>query len=244
MFTFIAISLVIVIAIGLFQSAILTYLGIKLRARLRALEHRVFDSTYWVYFDRSLNPKVPFPRVGAWTVTTDFLVELSRILHAKKPQLVVELGSGLSTVVVGLTLKAIGSGRLISVDHEREQADKSRGLLAQNELDDIASVRFAPLKPCDLNDAIEWYDVAQLEDLSGIDIVIVDGPPAEFHDAIRRPAFSYFWNRLSPGGLIIADDANRSGERAALREAQGSLPGAEIEYLSAEKGMAVLKKTS
>jgi 3,4-dihydroxy-2-butanone 4-phosphate synthase len=46
---------------------------------------------------------------------------------------------------------------------------------------------------------------------------------------------------LSPKAVIVLDDANREGERDLAEMFLKALPGYELEFLSHEKGTAVLK---
>ena len=223
----------------------LVLIAFKLRKRLQRLERRISDTMFWVYFDRMLQPPMPLPRPGGWAVSTDFLVELARLIRTKKPQLVVELGSGLSTLVSALVLKEIGAGRLISFDHDDAFRRQTQGRLRENGLESIAEVRTASLKQrVDSPRAAPWYDVAEFAEFRDIDILVVDGPPADIHPEIRGAALTFFWEQLAPGGIIVFDDADRKGERSFVEREVKRLRGVAVEYIETEKGMVVLTKCS
>ncbi len=221
----------------------LALIALKLRTRLRRLEYRISDTMFWVHFDRTLQPLMPLPRPGGWAVSTDFLVELVRLIRLKKPELVVELGSGLSTLIAALALKQSATGRLMSFDHDDAFRRKTQARLRENGLESIAEVRTACLKPrAGLPHAAPWYDVAELADLQDIDILIVDGPPADLHPEIRGAALTFFWERLAPGGIIVLDDAGRKGERSFVEREVKRLRGMTVDYIETEKGMVILTK--
>src|SRR5262245_39338462 len=73
----------------------------------------------------TLGPRVPLPRPGGWAVSADLLAELSRRIIAERPRLVVELGSGLSTIVTGLMLRPFQDARLVSIEHDTEYAQRT-----------------------------------------------------------------------------------------------------------------------
>ena len=50
------------------------------------------------------------------------------------------------------------------------------------------------------------------------DLLLVDGPPGDCGPASRKPALSRLAAKLSPGCLVMLDDADRPGEAEAIRE--------------------------
>lgn len=90
------------------------------------------------------------PRPGGWAVSTDVLYELARMVHVDQPKLVVELGSGLSTVVLAAALAKHG-GRLISIDHDPHYARRTLDELCQRGLQNYAEIRVSPIKTQELD---------------------------------------------------------------------------------------------
>ena len=84
-------------------------------------------------------------------------------------------------------------------------------------------------------------------------IVVEDGStddtqpvPSAWSKKHKIAAFNVKLILQSNQGAQVAHNrglSESSGERAAIHEAQTSLPGAEVEYLPTEKGTAVVKKT-
>jgi len=132
----------------------------------------------------------------------------------------VELGSGVSTVVLARLERDLG-GRVFAVEHSPGWAGWVRRAVARDGLEDVATVIEAPLSPnpLSLEDA-PWYDEDSLAQLpqEGIDLLLVDGPPGygEGMSRSRYPALPALADRLALGALIILDDTEREGERDIL----------------------------
>lgn len=156
---------------------------------------------------------VPMPPAGGFALRPTGLLNLVSLIERVRPALVVELGSGTSTIWVATILRKLGRGRLVSFDHLEDYAERTRGLLRLHQLDDVAEVRCAQLRPVDLGDAkSDWYDANQFQDVCDIDLLVVDGPPKSVGEFARRPALPMLQSRLSNGAWIVVDDAGRKDE--------------------------------
>jgi hypothetical protein len=189
-----------------------------------------------------LGADVFLPRPSRWSLESSALTLLFREIEQRKPKLVVELGSGLSSVAMALKLRELACGRLVSIDHDAAFAEQSRSWLALNGLDGVAEVRVASLRPGAAGvDRPPWYDTAALADLAEVDLLVVDGPPMPVHDRIRAPALSFFKDRFAADWLLFLDDADRPGERAFLREWETAHPDIAITLLPLGKGAALVR---
>jgi predicted O-methyltransferase YrrM len=174
---------------------------------------------------RDVTPRAPMPSSGDFALNPTDLLELLYLVDERRPELVVELGSGTSTVWLAYALEKFG-GRLVSYDHDAGYAARTRALLAAHGLEAVAEVREAALRPVSVDGADQqWYDTEQMQDLSDIDLLLVDGPPESTGDQARFPALPVLASRLSPTATVILDDANRDGEQEALRRWTESVPG-------------------
>src|ERR1700722_8692814 len=77
----------------------------RLRSMVRRQERHVWE-THNVF--RVLEGAAPLPLPGGWAASTDLLGELMRAIAVRRPQCVVELGSGVSTLVIAAALRANG----------------------------------------------------------------------------------------------------------------------------------------
>jgi hypothetical protein len=57
-----------------------------------------------------------------------------------------------------------------------------------------------------------WYQTDVFADLQGIDLLVVDGPPARASLEARYPALPTLRDRLSPNAIVVLDDAGREDE--------------------------------
>jgi predicted O-methyltransferase YrrM len=147
------------------------------------------------------------------------LVEVGNAIVLRPCRRVLELGSGVSTVVLGRLLRTTG-GTLVAVEHDARWRGWVAERLAAEELEQTASVIHAPLEARP-GQTLPWYARAGVDAALAAgapDLLIVDGPPAfRAEDALaRRPAVPELLERLAPGATIVLDDVGRPGERAVL----------------------------
>jgi len=140
---------------------------------------------------------------------------------------VVELGSGVSTVVLARLLRERG-GRLTSLEHEPTWAAFVGAQLEREGLSETARLVEAPLAAHSLAvDGAPWYPESALAELpAGIDLLLVDGPPG-YGDGMERsryPALPALKDRLAPGAVVFLDDATRPGERDILERWRADAP--------------------
>lgn len=183
-----------------------------------------------------IDPIAPLPVGRSWAASPDFLRLLATEILAKKPSLVVELGGGYSSIVIGYCLQQNDRGRLISLDHDNEFAQMTSKAIEAHDLTDQVSVIHAPLREHLIDgDAWKWYDFDALPDVAPIDILVVDGPPAAQNPLARFPALPLFVDRLAQDAVVMLDDGVREGERTIVerRTADHEL---SFQYHALEKG--------
>src|SRR4051794_33189134 len=66
------------------------------------------------------------PPLDGWAAAADFCELLVREVATRRPEVVVELGSGVSTLAVAEALTASGHGGLLSVEHDPDFAAATR----------------------------------------------------------------------------------------------------------------------
>jgi predicted O-methyltransferase YrrM len=205
-----------------------SYWGLQQLRHQAAVEARVGLDGLW----RGASPP--------YSASPDLLTILLRQVAERKPKLVVELGAGLSTVVVASALRRNGGGHVISVDHWEGYADRVREQLIEHGLEDYATLVHAELvtRP----DGALWYDLNPDRLGSGaIDLLIVDGPPNLLHPRIREPALDVFARRLAGGAVVLLDDVKRWDERRILRRWARRYPRARIHLEESERGIGVVE---
>lgn len=156
----------------------------------------------------------PFPHQG-FEITGEEAVFLFHLIRRHRPRLIVELGSGSSTVLFAASLRANGSGRVIAVEHDEEHARHTAALLAQAELSDRAEIVLAPLTDLTLSGrTFQWYDLQPVLSAVSekIDLLFVDGPPGKVQSLSRFPALPVLAAHLSPRAIVVVDDGAREDE--------------------------------
>ena len=193
----------------------------------------------------TIRPSFPLPSTRDWSASPDLLNHLCTLVLSRRPALVVEAGSGVSTLTLAYCLKRLGRGRVISLDHDEAYAARTRALLQLHGVDDVARVVTAPLKPIALNgDTWLWYDQTALAECGEIDLLVIDGPPWTTQKLARYPALPLLYDRLAPGAIVILDDAARADERAVVARWREEFAGLACEYLDFEKGACVIASAS
>ena len=180
-----------------------------------------------------LDFKSPIPPTRSWAASPDLLLTITEIVRKYRPGLVVELGSGVSTLVVA---KA-GARKVVSIDNSDEFGGKTISLLKDHKVRGV-DVRIAPLQP--YANGFTWYDTSMIKDLKKIDLLIVDGPPGSKNPEARYPALAEFKDKLSAKAVIVIDDVHREGERKLAEDFAKAMPNHQLVILDHEKGTAVI----
>jgi predicted O-methyltransferase YrrM len=132
------------------------------------------------------------PKTGA------LLYMLARSTRARN---IVEFGTsfGISTLHLAAALRENGGGRLISSEFELTKVARAREHLVEAGLDDLVEIREG--------DALKTLSAGLPET---IDLVLLDGAKALYVDVL-----DLLLDRLRPGALIVADNADYSPEYLA-----------------------------
>ena len=119
---------------------------------------------------RLLDLSAPIPSTRSWAASPDVLLTLLDLAKSSKPARVLDLGSGMSTLVLA---KSAPQAEIISIDNSVEYAGKTEKLLASHGVTNV-DVRVAALTPH--ASGVDWYDLAQLSDISNIDFSLLMDP--------------------------------------------------------------------
>jgi predicted O-methyltransferase YrrM len=185
------------------------------------------------------------PATREWAASPDLLVVLVDLVITERPSLVVECGSGVSTLWLALAMRRFGiDGRIIALDHEPAFGGKTRDFLARHGVGDLAEVRDAPLESFSLDgQTYSWYARRAWEDLKGIDLLFVDGPPATTGHQARYPALPLLGESLSPIATVVLDDLVVPDMQKVMRLWLDGYPEFGSEVLQLEKQAAILRRS-
>jgi predicted O-methyltransferase YrrM len=163
---------------------------------------------------------VPLP------VSRETAVLLYMLARSARARTIVEFGTsfGISTLHLAAALRDNGGGRLITTEFEPSKAARARANLQAGGLSDLVEIREG--------DALKTL-ASDLPD--SIDLVLLDGAKSLFPELLALVE-----DRLRPGALIVADNADDSPDYLArVREPESgymSTPFAEDVELSMRLG--------
>ncbi len=199
----------------------------------KSINHTYYQGEAYAQLMQLLDLKSSIPPTRGWAASPDLLLTIYETVKKINPSLVVELGSGVSTLVAAKS----GARKVVSLDGSKEYAEMTRNLIKEHRVRGV-DVRFAALLP--YVNGLTWYDVSTIKDLKKIDLLIVDGPPGNDNPESRYPALKEFKDKLSPKAVVILDDVKREGERKLAEDFASSLPNHELVILNHEKGTAII----
>jgi predicted O-methyltransferase YrrM len=190
-----------------------------------------------------LDPALDPPSFRGWAVSPDLAAYLAATVANLQPEHIVEIGSGISTLVFASTLERLGKGHVHALEHEQSFGTATREALEQFGLSEWATVVDAPLVKTPIGvGEWHWYDIAPLSLPERIDLLFVDGPPAEVGPTARYPALPVFLDRLVPGSVVIVDDTDRPDDHATVERWSKEYTDFTLRYLPHERGTAELSR--
>lgn len=208
--------------------------------RSRVRDWAQLEALTALYID--VRPVAALPPTRGWAASPDLLRTCWNLAIAERPELILECGSGVSTLVFAYACQRNGMGRVIALDHDEGFAAVTSGLLRDHGLSDWAEVRVAPLEPVEGTTSV-WYRTAEVP-AGPIDLVLVDGPPAGGDPQARLPAMDVLHERLSPHATVVVDDYVRGGERETVTLWLERFPELRTEKLAVEKGGVLLRRSA
>jgi hypothetical protein len=169
------------------------------------------------------------PLSGRWAMDPVGLMALVAHVDRQRPAVVLELGSGTSTVWLHRALSRHGAGRLVSVDHDAQFLGVTRDWLARESGPVVSEVRHAPLEAMQVNGRLAtWYQLSAFDDITDVEMLIVDGPPQAVGSLARFPALPLLVDRLASPAWVILDDAERPDERRIVEAWLEEIPGLSV----------------
>ena len=184
------------------------------------------------------------PPLRRWAVSPDLALHLVRHVRQHRPELVVETGSGSSTVLIALALERIGAGHVVALEHDATYLVATNALLQEHGVADRATVHHCPL----VEQTVEgrttpWYDVSAVALGRAIDLLLVDGPPEATGPEARFPVLALLRDHLRDGATVVLDDADRTDETSIIAKWQAAGLVTDVQRLPFEKGAAQMTLT-
>ncbi len=192
-----------------------------------------------------LDLRYPMPPMRGWPISPDFgnLVMKQILDQDLNPNLLFELGSGVSSVLSGYCFEKRGKGSVLSIDHDASFSQLSQKMLKNHGLQNYVKIHHTPLVKTKLKgNEFLWYDLKILEPVEPIDILVIDGPPGYQQKMARYPAVPLLHKYLRDGAVILVDDANRPDEQEMVKRWLSEYKDLSAEEVKTEKGAVILRK--
>lgn len=154
--------------------------------------------------------------IDPWCIGPKTAHRLIDYIEDNEPQLVVECGSGISTILMAKAVSKYG-GHVVAMEDDQKYYERTLRWLREELLHHKGSVIESPLEG-----VIPFYSNFPRDTL--IDMIVVDGPPANKHPLARYKAKRLF-SGLSNGGIIFLDDTHRNSEKLVVQLWADEVPG-------------------
>ncbi len=187
----------------------------------------------------SLFPKFPVfmggPAIDGYSARALF-----ERIENDRPKVVVEFGSGSSTVMIAALLDRLGmhDTRHIAIDDNEYYLGITERNVSRHGFNVKTEFWHCPLK-AEKEGEPAWYSgVTERLAETKVDLVLVDGPVGELHPMSRYPAMDVMLPLMSDSGVLILDDAQRPGEDEIVSLWQEKFPDLAVRRKRRGKGYA------
>ena len=211
------------------------YLQIIIERETKNCAKQVMASTACeTYFTSGRLPSFN-PESRKWPISPDFAFYLIELLETGSYDLIVEFGSGHSTVLVSRVLAQMASkpgaktaAPFISFDHLTEYYNRTQALLDQARTREFAGLRLAPLEPYkapngktypyySCQSAVREFAQKRADQALKV-LAIVDGPPSNTGEHARYPAGPILMDAFKGCVLdLLLDDYIREDEKEVAK---------------------------
>jgi hypothetical protein len=163
---------------------------------------------------------------GRWAIDGFLAKELMDHLAIHRPRVVLELGSGVSTVLIASALESLGltDTRHIAVDHLDEFLENTRKMVDCQGLKRTTEYWHCPLSSSIAPEASWYHGIPGRLGTTRIDLLLVDGPPGTLRPGARRPVLPVLRQFLSENAVVLLDDAGRDEEQEVLARWKDDFP--------------------
>lgn len=215
--------------------------------RSQNLVYTQLESLSWL--QRRLLTSTQLPPLRGWASSPDVLLHLHTHIMQARPEVVVEFGSGASTLVIADALSQNGEGKLFSIEHSDYYGSQTLSQLEENCLQNWVDLRINELvlweaehlNPEEVSKPSLWYSTSLLKDIKSVGLIWVDGPPGNTCPYSRYPALPALLNQLSDNAEVWMDDTIRQIEKD-ICEDWAQKYGFDLEYFILEKGLGKLTR--
>jgi len=194
-----------------------------------------------------LQPRFPFPALEISAIAPDLALSFASRILDMRPSVILELGSGVSTLIAGYALQRNKHGKVISIEHHEEWGNGTANSIRQHGLNDCVELVRVPLVDVTIQDQHhQWYDTSFLKNIAprSINLFLVDGPPGTLQKLARYPALPIVHDYLADDAVVIVDDGDREDEKEMVGRWLREFPGFQATYWGSAKGTWILTRSN
>jgi len=175
-------------------------------------------------------PERPYPDFGSRSIEADLAKHYVERIMRDRPSVVIEVGSGLSTLLSAKALEEIGSeGHVFALEHERDWAEITKATLEEHGLGHRATILHAPLTEVRMESEVwKWYYLNNVDLPTGAQLLLVDGPPQSTGSPARYPALPVLIDHLTDDAVILLVDGIRQDEIGVVERWVAEIPGLNV----------------
>jgi hypothetical protein len=147
------------------------------------------------------------PPMSTWPAPPDTVLYVVERLVSDRPSLVVECGSGGSTLWLALAVSNFAlEARIVALESTPERADQTNELLAAHGVQELVDVRHAAIEPMEVDGGVvHWYSRPAWSDLDRIGLVVV-GTCRVAGEGEVLGAVTLLGERVLRDGLVVIDE--------------------------------------
>ena len=219
-----------------------------------ALQQAVAYNGLAQYFESGKLPEVT-PWKRGWPASPDFILWQVELIEKNNYDLILEFGSGITSLYTAKTLAAIYKNKksekltkAVTFDHLEEFFLQTKDIISQAGLSDTIDIIHAPLKEYTAPDGTAYQYYSCQETLAILSsqyrssdlrlLVIVDGPPGATNKNARYPAFPVVMQYFAPAHIdFLLDDYIRGDEKESAGLWKAACATAGVEHTIFEKQM-------
>lgn len=215
------------------------------KTNFTSLQNQLHDTYYrmdaLMSIHHILTFRHPLPIMRSWTITASYAHALLELILSRTSGDVLDIGSGISTIIAGYAVEKRGNGKVISLEHDEPYYKKAEALIKLHGLERYIEIHYCPIVKHELNgESWLWYDISKIKgSLGNVQVISVDGPPGNLQKLSRYPALPLLHDSLAKDKTILLDDGVRVDEQQIAERWKNEF-GLTLNYTHSVKGLFIL----